>query len=204
MSQTPLPSPTPPPEPPPDPSPEPPPTRTPSPEPPHPARPARTPDASAALDNAWRIHTSVAEWTGRVDVKASVVLTLEIAILAGLVTVSTEGDMRMTGVRLVLLLAGACLLVAAVVSAVLVLMPRMRARKVRDEVAADFVYFGHLRLWDPVRLAEALQQDVLPVVTRSIVVNSDIAWRKHWLLRLSIVLALAGGLPLLLALLLRR
>ncbi|MBW1597406.1 Pycsar system effector family protein [Streptomyces sp. JJ38] len=147
------------------------------------------------------MHTSVAEWTGRVDVKASVVLTLEIAILAGLVTVSTEGDMAVRGARLVLLWAGTCLLVASVVSSVMVLMPRMRARSVRAEASRDFVYFGHLRLWDPVRLAEAMKHDVLNVLTRSIVVNSGIAWRKHWLLRVSIALAMAGGILLLLALL---
>ncbi|ARF74877.1 hypothetical protein B7C62_23565 [Kitasatospora albolonga] len=143
------------------------------------------------------------EWTARVDVKASVVLTLEIAILAGLVTVSTEGDLSVGGARLVLLVAGACFLVAAVVSAVMILMPRMRVRRMRDEAPHDFVYFGHLRLWDPVALAEALGHDVLNALTRSIVINSRIAWRKHWLLRLSIILALAGGLLLLLGLLFR-
>jgi hypothetical protein len=144
----------------------------------------------------------VGEWTTRVDVKASVVLTLETAALAGLLTLHGDGGASgpAHGFRLALFLAGACCLFAGALSAMLVVLPRMRGRHMPGETADNFVYFGHARTWDPARLARALHGDVLPVLTRDIVVGSSIAWRKHRLLQLSIALAMAGGLLLFLAL----
>ncbi|MFI1946809.1 Pycsar system effector family protein [Streptomyces virginiae] len=170
--------------------------------PPAAVTPAPPPPPTPALDTAWRIHTAVAEWTGRVDTKASVVLTLEMAVLAGLVTLSTGGRGLPGDIRPGLFWCGALLFVAAAACAVMVVMPRMRARHVPGEAATNFVYFGHLRLWDPAALAGALTSGVLEVLVRDIVACSAIAWRKHRLLQLSIVIASAGGLLLLLALVL--
>lgn len=156
----------------------------------------------SAVETAWRIHTGVAEWTGRVDVKASVLLTLEMAVLVGLVTLTTSSRGAPNGALAGPLWAGALFVAAGVICAVLVVMPRMRGRRMAAEAADNFIYFGHLRLWDPVRLAEAFHRDALDVLARDVVVNSGIAWRKHRLLQLSIAFALAGVLLLLLALLL--
>ncbi len=39
-----------------------------------------------AIDNAWKIHGAVSDWTKSVDSKASFVLTIEVAILAGVIS----------------------------------------------------------------------------------------------------------------------
>jgi hypothetical protein len=47
-------------------------------------------DSSKALDFAWQIHAAVSQWSGRVDTKSSIVLTLELAIL-GAITAFSKG-----------------------------------------------------------------------------------------------------------------
>ncbi|MEU3193186.1 Pycsar system effector family protein [Streptomyces sp. NPDC006992] len=158
--------------------------------------PGGTPDA---LEAAWRIHAAVGEWTSRADVKASVVLALETAVLAAVFTLLVGPDGGGPGSRILLLRVAALLLGAGALSAVLVVLPRMRGSHMSRESPDSFVYFGHLRTWNPVRLAEALHGDVLRVLTRDIVVCSAIAWRKHRMLQLSIGLAAAGGSLLLCA-----
>lgn len=158
----------------------------------------RIPEAPDTVETAWRIHAALGDWTARVDVKASVVLTLELACLAGLLTLSGEGLLPRAshGFAFVLLWCGTGFLLGGAGCAVLVVVPRMRARHMRAETPDNFVYFGHLRSWDPARLGRALEGDVLPVLTREIVIASRVAWRKHRLVQCSVALAAAGGLLL--------
>ena len=159
------------------------------------------------VDTAWRIHGAVADWTGKVDAKASFALTIESAVLAGIITLSGSGHrlhgpagfwprtMYWVGTSLVIL--GACL-------AVLVVAPRLRGGKVSGEAGRNFVYFGHLQHWTPGELEDALQnRDVLPVLTRQLVVMSQIAWTKHIRVKWSLYAASAGSVLVALAALVR-
>jgi hypothetical protein len=55
----------------------------PSPEGGSPLAEANTVGSSPAAETAWRIHGGLLDWTGKIDSKASFVLTVEAAALAG-------------------------------------------------------------------------------------------------------------------------
>ncbi|SEE57217.1 Pycsar system effector family protein [Streptomyces sp. Ag109_O5-10] len=160
--------------------------------------------ASDPRETAWRIHTAIGEWTARVDAKASFALTLESAALAGIVALSDNGHrfsrLHGYGIRGVVW-AGALLILAGAVLAILVVAPRLRSvKKLRSEAPENFIYFGHLQFWDPATLALKLQQeDTLPILSSQLINTSKIAWRKHRLVQLSFLLAAVGGVLVLIA-----
>lgn len=151
-----------------------------------------------SVDTAWRIHEALGEWTARVDAKASFALTLESAVLAGIVALSEDGrlfgDLHGWWTR-ALLWTGAVLILAGAVLAILVVAPRLRPRStLAQEADKSFVYFGHLQFWKPDDLEAALQQrDILTVLSHQLVNMSKIAWRKHRFVQLSFLLAATGG-----------
>ena len=155
------------------------------------------------VDTAWRIHAALVDWTGKVDTKASFALTLESAVIAGVIALSAP-DRRLgslaPGAALGWYRFGVVMLIIAAVLATLGVIPRTRWRHVAAEADADFVYFGHLKEWQPDLLAEALQtRDVLPVLTRQHVRMSKIAFQKHVLVQLSLTGALVAAAALLIA-----
>ncbi|MFF3320735.1 Pycsar system effector family protein [Streptomyces sp. NPDC002889] len=160
------------------------------------APPPRTPSAAEASDTAWRIHAALGEWTARVDTKASFALTLETAALVGIAGLVTSGSFpvrALDGPLLVMFVAALLSVLASALFAVLVVLPRMRGRQAEAEAPYNFVYFGHLRHWDPERLQEALcERDPLPMLSRQLVTMSRIVWRKHRCVELSFLLAVAG------------
>ncbi|MFE6819604.1 Pycsar system effector family protein [Streptomyces sp. NPDC057675] len=91
--------------------------------------------------------------------------------------------------------AGILLILAAAVLAILVVAPRLRAKKkLEAEFSENFIFFGHLQYWEPTALAQKLQeQDMLPVLTHQLVNMSKIAWKKHRYVQLSFLLAGIGG-----------
>ncbi|MFI0155843.1 Pycsar system effector family protein [Streptomyces lydicus] len=150
-------------------------------------------------ETAWRIHAALGEWTARVDAKASFALTLESAALAGIVALSDNNRLfsNLTGFSVRgPLWAGIFLILAGAVLAILVVAPRLRARKkLEAEFSENFIFFGHLKYWEPVALAHKLQeQDMLPVLTNQLVNMSKIAWKKHRYVQLSFLLAGVGGI----------
>ena len=155
-----------------------------------------------AVETAWRIHDALADWTGKVDAKASFALTLESAVLGALAAFSgtghrfghLHGALPKTLFWLGVLLLG----LSAVVSA-LVVVPRLAGQD-GGTPRTNFVYFGDLRLWDPELLATRLT-DTSPLqsLTRQLVVMSRIAWIKHRRVQLSFALAGAGTLAVALA-----
>jgi hypothetical protein len=65
---------------------------------------------------------------------------------------------------------------------------------VEAEWPDNFVYFGHLKHWDPDALADELRQrDPLPILTRQLVVMSRIAATKHRRVQESLIVALVGA-----------
>ncbi|WP_326844569.1 DUF5706 domain-containing protein (plasmid) [Streptomyces sp. NBC_01558] len=155
--------------------------------------------ADEAKETAWRIHAAIGEWTGRVDAKASFALTLESAALAGIIALSDNGHrfsrLHGYGARLPLW-AGAGLILAGAVLAILVVAPRLRkGALLKQEAPQNFIYFGHLQYWDPTALTQKLaREDILPILSNQLVNMSKIAWRKHRFVQLSFLLAAAGGI----------
>jgi hypothetical protein len=148
-----------------------------------------------ARDTAWRIHAAIVDWTGKVDAKASFALAIESAALAGIVTLTGSGRRLdgLAGWEVGLFWTGITILLAAVLSSITVVAPRLRSTKLPSEWQNNYVYFGHLMHWDAEDLQKAFEEgDPLPVVTRNIVAMSKIAWSKHRRLQVSLWLATFG------------
>jgi hypothetical protein len=83
-------------------------------------------------------------------------------------------------VGLLALLAGAFFAVAVVI-------PRLKADGALKASKRNYIYFGHVRHWEANELAVALKsRDILPVITRQIVVMGDIAWQNHRWVQVSV------------------
>lgn len=150
-----------------------------------------------AVDTAWRVHAAVVDWTGKVDTKASYTLTLETAVMVGVVTLSSNGRVLTTleGWRQVSFVAGAALLVGAILCAAFVVLPRLRSRKkLQAEAATNFIYFGHLKFSHPSAIARQLNnaEALLPALANQLHQMSRIAWRKHRFVQISMLLAIVG------------
>ena len=149
------------------------------------------------VDTAWRIHGAVADWTGKAESKASFALAVESGALIAIIGLM-GGNRRLANLHhtpRVYLDVGLGLLVLGLLSVVMVSLPRLRFFNLGKEVPDNFIYFGHLRKWKPSELESALTTDSpLPMLSRQLVVMSQIAWKKHRLLQLSLIFAVAGVL----------
>lgn len=160
------------------------------------------------IDNAWKIHAAQVDWTGKVDAKASFAFGLESAAIVTTVALSAEGrifgDLSdpaaawMYGIGLALILIGAVFAVTAVI-------PRLKSDDVKERATDNFIYFGHAQHWEPDDLNDALKErELLPVISRQIVVMAEIAWEKHRWVQLSMFTGCAGGVSIVLAALVLR
>ncbi|GAA14943.1 Pycsar system effector family protein [Gordonia alkanivorans] len=150
-------------------------------------------------DTAWKIHAALVDWTGKVDTKASFALTIETALLVGVITLSGEGRVfhHLGGWAVVWYVIGILLLVAGVLCAAWVVRPRLRASNLEVEAPDNFVYFGHLRHLTPEAVQDRLEgPTLLPVLSKQLVEMSKIAWTKHRLVQLSMSLAPIGVVAL--------
>jgi Pycsar effector protein len=166
---------------------------------------ARRPNATPApeeaatdpsVDLAWKIHAAIVDWTGKVDNKASFALAIESAVLGGIVALSQSGK-RLGGLRgfwqLSTFRVGVLLVVCAVVAVVTVVMPQLRASRLKSEWRRNFIYFGHVRYWQPDELTATLRrEDPLPALSQQLINMSNVAWKKHRRLQISLLLAVSG------------
>lgn len=155
-----------------------------------------TPDP---IDTAWKIHAALIDWTGKVDTKASFALTIESALLVGVITLSGEGRVfhHLSGWAVVWYVLGVLLLIAGVLCAAGVVRPRLRAANLEAEAPDNFIYFGHLRHLTPEAVQHRLEgTPLLPVLSKQLVEMSKIAWTKHRLVQLSMSLAPFGVVAL--------
>jgi hypothetical protein len=168
------------------------------------AAPTPPPDPDA-VSNAWNIHSALADWTGKVDSKASFALGLETALFAGLIALTGPGwrldTLNGLGSQITFWTAAVLLVVAILLSA-WVVIPSLRGRKMDNEAPNYFVFFGHLKSWKEADVVDALEhRPILPVLAHSLVIMSDIAWKKHRRVQLSMAAAVLGALGILLTLL---
>jgi hypothetical protein len=145
---------------------------------------------------AWRIYTALADWIGKVDAKASYALTIESGTLAVVIALSQSGNrLGNSQAATVVYIMGAVLLGAGALTAICVVMPRLTSQKrLRNESSSNYIYFGHLRLWDSDELEAILRNDfALPALSRELIVMSDCAWKKYRLMQLSFALSALGA-----------
>ncbi|MDW5612075.1 Pycsar system effector family protein [Mycolicibacterium sp. D5.8-2] len=149
-----------------------------------------------AVENAWKIHAALVDWTGKVDTKASFALTIEAALLAGVVTLSGTDRMfhNLSGwFPIASYVIGIVFLVAAVLCAVWVVRPRLRAPHLEAESANYYIYFGHLRFLDRDAVLNHLTDTPIEsVLAKQLVEMSKIAWSKHVFVQWSMTLAVIG------------
>lgn len=165
-------------------------------------------EAKESIDNAWKIHAAQADWTGKVDAKASFAFGLESAAIVAVVALSAKGrlfgdlsDLSAAwfyGIGLSLILIGALFAVTAVI-------PRLKSDDVKAKAPDNYIYFGHAQHWEATDLEVALKErEILPVISRQIVVMADIAWQKHRWVQLSMSTGCAGGVSIVIAALILR
>jgi hypothetical protein len=149
---------------------------------------------------AWHAHEAVQGSIESVDIKASIVLVAEIAVVgaAANALLTDGGELHnATGIHLALATASLVALAGAVAVALWVVFPRLGSRKHRAGSNEDIIYFGHLRLRSPEHIAgslEALTPDnQLRQLSRQLHVIGQVAWRKHVWLRWSIGLLALGS-----------
>lgn len=161
---------------------------------------ARAGREQEARETAWRVFGATQDWIGKVDSKASFAFGFEVAIITAAVALTGKGKplgVLDSWVVSTLFAAGLVLLGVAVLTSSLVIAPRITARKTPPPGSEDFIYFGHLRMWDADELRRAFRDtSPTPGLSKQIVILSKIAWRKHRLVQLSVSLSVVGGLCL--------
>lgn len=155
----------------------------------------------AAVVNAWRIHDAQADWTGKVDAKASFSFGIQSAIIATVIALTAEDKLfdNFQGWWVALFLAGVLLLMSGAFMSALVVAPILRSKNLNQESRDNFIYFGHLRYWNghEERLQrKLLETDLLAQLTLQLTRTAEIAWKKHVKVRLSIWFGMAGGFVL--------
>ncbi|MET7770495.1 Pycsar system effector family protein [Nocardia sp. NPDC005366] len=135
---------------------------------------------SNPVKTAWHIHAAFQDWMGKVDLKATFTLTLDTAVLAGVITMSKDDGLfaGLSGWSLAFYLCGLALLTVSALSAVWVVLPRLRTPL--DDT--DFIYFGnlHRRHLDAEQIKTELEtKDVLLALSGQLRRVSEIAWKKH-------------------------
>ncbi|WP_077490879.1 Pycsar system effector family protein [Sinomonas mesophila] len=153
-----------------------------------------------AIEQAWKVHAAQVDWTGKVDTKASFAFTIESATLG--ITVALSATNRIfasmpSGLPPFLYWAGIVALLCGMFCALMCVIPRLKSKDLLKTAEENFIYFGHARHWDPDRLVDAFKEhDMLPMITRQIVVMADVAWDKHKWVQRSMALGVVAGVCL--------
>lgn len=164
-----------------------------------PSEPSEAEVAAEAEARAWEVYRSHADWIGKVDTKASILLALQ-GVLLGVVVSMTDTGKPFSCLRAwwewSLFYAGLALLLVAAVMSVLVIAPRVRIRRHQPNRKAmeDYTYFGHSRWWKPDALAEEMRKPALSILARQVVVLGQVAWRKHLWAMWSVWITVISGL----------
>lgn len=153
---------------------------------------------SAPEDFAWNIHQSLQDWTAKVDIKASIIMTLEaglssiILAFSGPIRFPNHPDRALFWVHR----SGLVLLFVSIALAGAALFPQIRHRASARSWQDNYLYFGHIRHWQPTELtAELLSGKArrhLHALSTQLVVMSRVVWRKHVALQCSMLCALLG------------
>jgi len=154
-------------------------------------------ESKDGADFAWKVHDALDSWTAKVDTKASIVLAIEAALAGFVITLSNKGD-RLAGLhgyRVDLDRIGLGFLVASVLFSLAIVWPQLGRRKAKRNWSSNMIYFGHLRRWDPDKLASELAEGVPNVsqLALQLVTMSKVNWRKHVWLQWSLLCLVVGS-----------
>ena len=158
------------------------------------------------IDFGWRAHEAVQGWTASVDVKASIVVVVEIAG-AGAATqalITGTGELHHAiGLHLASAIIAVTLLVLSVVCALWVVFPRLASSRTSLPSTKSLIYFGHLRDRGVDDIAQALTELTPEQERRQLAsqlhITGAVAWRKHSWLQRSLVLFALGAVLLVVA-----
>lgn len=151
--------------------------------------------AADPLDMAWKIQATLTDSTGKADTKASVALSLQSTVLAllGVLAASGHGLGARSIPGQILLWAGGCVLFCGALLAAAAVAPNLRLERRGPHPNDDYLFFGHLRHFEPEALEAALRSgSALSALSRQIIVMSEIAWAKHRRVQLSLLFAVTG------------
>lgn len=153
-----------------------------------------------ASEGAWKIHDVNDSWIGRVDVKASIVLAVESAVLGLLIGLSTGAQKlaSLRGARHWCDSAALGLLALSSLLSLIAVCPQLGRGGSRSNEEDRLVFFGHVRKWEHEKLAAEFDQgrpNNLDVA-RQIVSLAKVSWRKHVLLQWSIGVFVLGVIVL--------
>jgi hypothetical protein len=158
-------------------------------------------------DFAWRVHEAQQAWTASVDIKASIVLIVEVALAAaaGRSLLVPGGVLHAArGLHLAVAIAAVVLLALAVGSALWVVFPRLQRRDARRRAEPGLIYFGHLEQRSVEDIEAALgnldEAKERHEIARQLRVTAAVAWKKHAWLQKSLVFLAAGVCVLVVAL----
>lgn len=140
---------------------------------------------------AWRVHDAQQAWTASVDIKASIVLVVEVAVAgaAGKSLLVSGGVLHSAhGLHLATAILAVVLLALAVGCALWVVFPRLERRGTRPQSRVGLIYFGHLRQRSVEDIETTLsnldERGERNEIAHQLRVTAQIAWNKHaWLQR---------------------
>jgi len=145
---------------------------------------------SRSLDYAEKTHAVIRDELAKIDTKASIILTLETALLGLGIAAPQHLAGEWTGV------AGLLLLAAAILCAGYVIFPQLQRARTGSAPRLG-VYFGGLRLFEPSGLVAeyhaASEEQQLAAYAEQVVLLSRLIWRKHTWIQVSLILAVAAG-----------
>ena len=146
---------------------------------------------------AWKVHDALDAWTSKVDSKASIILAVETGVLALVATLTKDGPLAdLHGRDVSWFRLGIAAIVGAIVMAGAAVFPQLKRSKIKSQWSKNSIYFGHLRFWNPDKLAEKLEEQSedmsLEELARQHVTMASIAWSKHAFLQVSMWLLPVG------------
>ena len=141
----------------------------------------------------WQVHSAMEAWTGRADLKASILLALQGGVLfAVFTTTDLLGQAEETWPLAIAFAAVVALILAMTLTAAALVPALGSRRRLNREHRDHIVYFGHLRYWTPTDLASRLQglaqPDEASMLAHQLIRLSRLNWRKHRLLQVSAAL----------------
>ncbi|MGW5518677.1 Pycsar system effector family protein [Nocardia africana] len=163
--------------------------------------PVLVPDEKNAITFGWRVHQAQESWTAKVDVKASIVLALDGAILVAVIAGHNKDGVlaALSGWRDLMQIVASGIVLCALLLAGLVVRPALGpSRKHQVEYHDHVIYFGHLRHWDSQQLAAKLRamttHEETEQLANQVIAMSKRNWWKHrflqWALYFTAVAAL--------------
>lgn len=151
----------------------------------------------------WQAHEAIQSWTESVDVKASIVLLVEIAVAgaAARALITNGGELHgAVGLHLAVAIAAVTALAAAVTCALWVVFPRLEHRRTKEHAPKGLLYFGHLQARSVDDIATALAgitvEGEREQLAKQLHITAGVAWRKHLWLQRSIGLLVLGSVLL--------